>query len=212
MAFLVIGDRALADELSRALAPLGEDVIFAVSFFAETLPTPLTAVVLSESTTADQAAVVASIVARAQGGLAPVWRVGAAGAEVREDRGCTSIPRAALVPAARTLIGASDKHRVPVQILARWRRQGDDETSRRLANIVGLSERAMIVEIDEPLEEGVGVDLSFIIPGASQRVALGGVVRECVDERRMLRRVEVASAAPDDQQALRAFLQRRLAR
>lgn len=212
MAFLVIGDRALADELGRALSPLGEEVSFAVSFFADTLPTPLSAVVLSESTTREQAAVVGGIVRRAQGGMAPVWLVAAHGIDAAGEESFTVVPRAGLVPAARTLIGASEKHRVPVQILARWRRGDDEEAARKLVNVVGLSERAMIVESDETLADGDAVDVTFIIPGTAHRVSLGGVVRDYVDQRRGLRKVELQRVEPADQDALRQFLHRRLAR
>jgi hypothetical protein len=212
VAFLVIGDRALADELGRALSPLGEDVAFAVSFFEEALPTPLSAVVLSESTTREQAAIVGGIVRRAQGGMAPVWLIATAGVDAPPDDAFIIVPRAGLLPAARTLIGASEKHRVPVQILARWRRSGEEEAAKKLVNVVGLSERAMIVESDDALNDGDAVDVTFIIPGAAHRVALGGVVRDYVDQRRGLRKVELVRVEAADQGALRQFLQRRLAR
>ncbi len=212
MTFLVIGDRALADELSRALSPLGEDVVFAVSFFEEALPSPLSAVVLSESTTVDKADVVASIVGRAQGGLAPVWLTYAQGGDAPRPGAYTAVSRAGIVPAARSLLGASEKHRVPVQILARWRPRGEPESARRLANVVGLAEKSMVVEIDEVLAEGTEVDISFIIPGTARRIAVGGKVRDYLDERRALRKIELDRVGPDDQEVLRAFLQRRLAR
>jgi hypothetical protein len=210
--FLVIGDRALADELTRALSPLGEDVVFAVSFFEEALPQPLSAVVLSESTTVEKAEVVASIVGRAQGGLAPVWLAYAQGAGEPRAGSYTAVPRAGLVPAARTLLGASEKHRVPVQILARWRSRGEDETSRRLANVVGLSEKSLVVEIDEELAPGAEVDVSFIMPGTAHRIQVGGIARDYIDERRALRKIELDRVGDDDRDILRAFLQRRLSR
>lgn len=60
--------------------------------------------------------------------------------------------------------------RAQVQILARWSAPG--QTLRKFANVLGIGKRSLIVEMDDPLEEGSAVSISFVVPGTSERVAL----------------------------------------
>ena len=82
-----------------------------------------------------------------------------------------------------------------VQILARCTAKG--VAIGKLANVLAIGQRQLIIEIDDPPGDDVLMFVSFVVPGSHERVILEGILGAPADDQGLTRYFAIRHSPPE---------------